>query len=127
MREGIESLERSQRGGRSTYPPKVKDTAFANPRSLGCWTEVRSAGPILDIMRRSGTRVLGESRLVRLSPDLVYSAVESTPRSFVLHGRDARFDIVLEPGRACYGQGGSPEPLHIGVTTRNHYFRRCLP
>jgi trimethylamine--corrinoid protein Co-methyltransferase len=65
----------------------------------------------LDIFERGGARVDRETRVVRLSPDMVQAAIESTPRSFVLYGRnDAQMDMRIEPGRCYYGMGGTSEP-----------------
>jgi len=66
---------------------------------------------IVDLFRRSGANVNRESRIIRLSPDMVSAALESAPHSFTFHGRDARYDLPLEPGRVYYGMGGTSEPF----------------
>ncbi|NLG49888.1 MAG: hypothetical protein GX552_07245 [Chloroflexi bacterium] len=66
---------------------------------------------ILDIFCRGGAQVDRDSRVIRLSPDMVEAALQSAPKSFVLYGRDPEMDILLEPGRVYYGMGGSPEPF----------------
>jgi len=67
----------------------------------------------LDIFQKGGARVDRDSRVIRVPPDMVEAALESTPRSFVLHGRhDPDMDMLIEPGRVYYGMGGTSEP-HI--------------
>ncbi len=67
----------------------------------------------LDIFQKGGARVDRDSRVIRVPPDMVEAALESTPRSFVLYGRhDPDMDMLIEPGRVYYGMGGTSEP-HI--------------
>jgi len=52
-----------------------------------------------------------EARVIRVMPEMVQAAIESAPRSFVLHGRnDPEMDLLIEPGRCYYGMGGTSEP-----------------
>ncbi len=65
----------------------------------------------LDIFQCGGASVDRDSRVIRLSPDMVEAAIESAPRSFVLHGRhDPDMDLLIEPGHVVYGIGGTSEP-----------------
>ncbi len=65
---------------------------------------------ILDIFEAGGARVDRKSRLIRLRPGMVEGALESAPRSFILHGRDPQYDLLLEPGRMYFCMGGTSEP-----------------
>jgi len=68
---------------------------------------------LLDICRKGGARVDRDSRIVRMSSDLVDAALQTAPRSFAVYARhDPDNDILLEPGRVYYGMGGTSEP-HI--------------
>ena len=69
----------------------------------------RSAS-ILEVFQRSGARVERASGLIRVSPDMVEVALQTVPKSFVLHGRDPATDLRLESGRVYYGMGGASEP-----------------
>ena len=65
----------------------------------------------LDIFEQGGAPIDREARVIRVPAEMVEAAVESAPRSFVLHGRDdPAMDILLEPGRCYYGMGGTSEP-----------------
>lgn len=66
---------------------------------------------ILDIFINSNAEVDIRSKLIRLTPDMVESAIQSAPHSFVLYGRDPEMDLLLEPGRVYFGMGGTPEPF----------------
>ena len=50
----------------------------------------------LEIFARHGARVDFENEIVRISPDLVEKAMSTAPRSFVLGGREERFDLLLD-------------------------------
>ena len=65
---------------------------------------------ILDLFNQAGAMVDREQRIIRLPPDMVEAALKSSPRSFVLYGREEKMDLLLEPGRIYYGMGGTPEP-----------------
>ncbi len=53
----------------------------------------------LDVFRRHGAAIDGE--IVRLTPALVEEALATAPRSFVLAGREPRFDLTLD-GKVTY-------------------------
>ena len=50
----------------------------------------------LEIFASHGARVDFENEIVRISPDLVEKAMSTAPRSFVLGGREERFDLLLD-------------------------------
>lgn len=50
----------------------------------------------LEIFSDNGADVDWESQIVRLSPALVEKALLTAPRSFILGGREERFDLVLD-------------------------------
>jgi trimethylamine--corrinoid protein Co-methyltransferase len=55
----------------------------------------------LKIFADNGADVDWDTKIVKLSPDLVEKAMSSAPRSFVLGGREPRFDLVLD-GKSTY-------------------------
>jgi trimethylamine--corrinoid protein Co-methyltransferase len=50
----------------------------------------------LEIFADHGARVDWETEIVRIPPDLVQRAMSTAPRSFVLGGREERFDLLLD-------------------------------
>jgi trimethylamine--corrinoid protein Co-methyltransferase len=50
----------------------------------------------LEVFADHGARVDMETAIVRIPPDLVEKAMSTAPRSFVLGGREQRFDLVLD-------------------------------
>jgi trimethylamine--corrinoid protein Co-methyltransferase len=50
----------------------------------------------LQIFDDHGANVDWDSQIVRMSPDLVEKALSTAPRSFVLGGREPRFDMTLD-------------------------------
>jgi trimethylamine--corrinoid protein Co-methyltransferase len=50
----------------------------------------------LEIFADHGARVDGEKQIVRIPPNLVERAMSTAPRSFVLAGREERFDLLLD-------------------------------
>jgi trimethylamine--corrinoid protein Co-methyltransferase len=55
----------------------------------------------LEIFAEHGARVDWKSEIVRIPPDVVEKAMATAPRSFVLGGREERFDLLLD-GTCCY-------------------------
>jgi len=55
----------------------------------------------LEILAGHGARVDWETQLVRIPPDLVIEAMSTAPRSFILGGREERFDLLLD-GNSSY-------------------------
>jgi trimethylamine--corrinoid protein Co-methyltransferase len=68
--------------------------------------------PALEVFRRHGARVDGDG-VVKLAPALVESALATAPRSFVLAGREPRFDLVLDGTRTYLSTEG------VGVRVRD--------
>ncbi len=54
------------------------------------------SGRALEIFADHGARVDRERQIVRVPPDLVERAMSTAPRSFVLGGREERFDLLLD-------------------------------
>ena len=50
----------------------------------------------LEIFSEHGAQVDWETEIVRIPPDLVQKAMSAAPRSFVLGGREERFDLLLD-------------------------------
>lgn len=55
----------------------------------------------LKIFADNGAHVDKETEIVRIPPDLVHKAMATAPRSFVLGGREERFDLLLD-GNSTY-------------------------
>lgn len=55
----------------------------------------------LEIFEAHGARVDWKTEVVRIPPGLVEKAMSTAPRSFVLGGREERFDLVLD-GKTTY-------------------------
>ena len=55
----------------------------------------------LEIFADHGAHVDHSTQIVHIPPDLVKKALASAPRSFVLGGREERFDLILD-GSASY-------------------------
>jgi trimethylamine--corrinoid protein Co-methyltransferase len=71
----------------------------------------------LDIFAEHGARVDRENEIVRLSPELVKNAMSTAPRSFVLGGREERFDLVLDGSRSYLCTDGTGVHV-IDIDTR---------
>ena len=68
--------------------------------------------PALEIFRRHGADVDGDG-IVKLAPGLVEHALATAPRSFVLGGREPRFDLTLDGTRTYLSTEG------VGVRVRD--------
>jgi trimethylamine--corrinoid protein Co-methyltransferase len=53
----------------------------------------------LEIFVDHGAKVDMESQIVRIPSDLVLKAMSTAPRSFLLGGRENRFDLLLDGSR----------------------------
>ena len=53
-----------------------------------------------------GAQVDWESEIVRISPELVHRALSTAPRSFILGGREERFDLTLDGSRSYLATDG---------------------
>jgi trimethylamine--corrinoid protein Co-methyltransferase len=65
----------------------------------------------LDVCRKGGAKVDGDSGVIRLPRDIVDWALKTAPASFVIYGRDPEGDLLAESGRVYYGMGGTAEPF----------------
>jgi trimethylamine--corrinoid protein Co-methyltransferase len=72
---------------------KLKDKTLYLLEEVGVHIPSQKA---LDIFAQHGARVDIEKETVRIPADLVEKAMASAPRSFVLGGREERFDLVLD-------------------------------
>ena len=61
----------------------------------------------LEIFSDHGARVDMEDEIVRIPPDLVKMAMSTAPRSFVLGGREERFDLLLDGSRSYLSTDGT--------------------
>lgn len=55
-----------------------------------------------DIFKDGGCQVDADTRMVRIPGHVVEEAIASAPSRFMLAGRDAKNDVVLEPGRVAF-------------------------
>jgi trimethylamine--corrinoid protein Co-methyltransferase len=60
----------------------------------------------LETFADHGAQVDWETEIVHISPDLVEKAMSTAPRSFVLGGREQRFDLVLDGSRTYLATDG---------------------
>lgn len=66
----------------------------------------------LEIFEKGGAKVNRSERTIRVPQDMVEWAIQSAPKSFVLHGRnDPAMDLLIELGHVYYGMGGTSEPM----------------
>jgi trimethylamine--corrinoid protein Co-methyltransferase len=61
----------------------------------------------LEIFADHGAKVDMETEIVRIPPDLVQKAVSTAPRSFVLGGREERFDLLLDGSKSYLTTDGT--------------------
>jgi trimethylamine--corrinoid protein Co-methyltransferase len=66
---------------------------------------------ILDIFTSNGVLVDHNTRMVRISRDMVEAALKTAPSSFTFYGRDPQYDLQIEPGAIVFGMGGTSEPF----------------
>ncbi len=60
----------------------------------------------LETFADHGAQVDWDNEIVRISPDLVERAMSTAPRSFVLGGREERFDLILDGKRSYLATDG---------------------
>jgi trimethylamine--corrinoid protein Co-methyltransferase len=60
----------------------------------------------LEIFSDHGANIDWDSEVVRISPDLVEKALSTAPRSFVLGGRERRFDLTLDGNNSYLSTDG---------------------
>jgi trimethylamine--corrinoid protein Co-methyltransferase len=61
----------------------------------------------LEIWADHGARVDMQTGIVRIPPDLVLKAMSTAPRSFILGGREERFDLLLDGSRSYLATDGT--------------------
>lgn len=93
------------------YPSKINrevlSTAQLNTLKAGTLRILKEIGvrfpsqKALEIFADHGADVDWETQIVRIPPDLVQRALSTAPRSFVLGGREHRFDLTLD-GKNSY-------------------------
>jgi len=69
-----------------------------------------SSTALRNVFAEGGAEMDPAGQRVRIPRRLVEWAVGSAPKSFLLHGRDPAFDLLLEQPRVYYGMGGTPVP-----------------
>ncbi|MEE8120263.1 MAG: trimethylamine methyltransferase family protein, partial [Anaerolineales bacterium] len=68
---------------------------------------VRFPSPkVLEIFADHGAEVNWETEIVRIAPDLVEKALSTAPRSFILGGRERRFDLTLDGNNSYLSTDG---------------------
>jgi trimethylamine--corrinoid protein Co-methyltransferase len=60
----------------------------------------------LTIFADHGANVDWETKIVRIPPDLIVKAISTAPRSFVLGGREERFDLTLDGSKTYLSTDG---------------------
>ena len=71
----------------------------------------------LELFADHGAKVDMEQEIVRIPPDLVFKAMTTAPRSFVLGGREPRFDMVLDGNRTYLSTDGTGVQV-VDIDTR---------
>jgi trimethylamine--corrinoid protein Co-methyltransferase len=61
----------------------------------------------LDIFSSHGARVDFENQIVRIPPEIVTKAMSTAPRSFILGGREERFDLLLDGSHSYLSTDGT--------------------
>jgi trimethylamine---corrinoid protein Co-methyltransferase len=56
----------------------------------------------LDIFKDGGCTVDRDKRIVRIPPTIVEDAIDSSPSTYVLYGRDPKNDFLMAPGRVAF-------------------------
>ncbi|WII08186.1 trimethylamine methyltransferase family protein [Methanomassiliicoccales archaeon LGM-RCC1] len=64
------------------------------------------------IFKKAGCSVDESSKVVRIPPSIVDECLHSVPKSFILHGRDSKFDVKM------VGDGSVTNYINLGIGTR---------
>jgi trimethylamine---corrinoid protein Co-methyltransferase len=75
----------------------------------------------LDLLEEAGCKVDRATSMVKMPQEVVHKAIETTPSSFMLYGRDPSFQLNLGGGEVYFGPGGFAvfaEDLDTGVRRR---------
>ncbi|MFA9407051.1 MAG: trimethylamine methyltransferase family protein, partial [Anaerolineales bacterium] len=60
----------------------------------------------LEIFSDHGAHIDWDTEIVRIAPDLVEKALSTAPRSFILGGRERRFDLTLDGNNSYLSTDG---------------------
>jgi len=82
---------------------KIKDGTYQILSEVGVYFPSKKA---LTIFSDHGANVDWETKVVRISPDLVNKAMSKAPRSFVLGGREERLDMTLDGSKTYLSTDG---------------------
>ena len=74
---------------------------------------------ILSTFAAAGAEVDASDRRIRISPDFIEAALDTTPGSIVLHGRKPERDLQVKDRCTYFGLGGSPTPHFRELGTGN--------
>jgi len=99
-----------------SYPSKIKHEVLSQSQldtlKAGTFRILEDVGvrfpsqKAQKIFADNGAKVDWDTQIVRLSPDLVEKAMSSAPRSFVLGGREPRFDLILDGNNSYLSTDG---------------------
>lgn len=89
---------------------EVKDIHMATLEVLEHVGMHSDSAEILKVFQSAGADVNFKEKRVKIPQHLIQEALQKTPKQYVLHGRNPKFDILLENGRVYFGQGGTPVP-----------------
>jgi len=73
---------------------------------------------ILRTFQQAAIEVDFENRTVHLTPEIVERALRTAPKSFIFHGRDPKWDLLLETGQVYFGMGGASEPFILDYSSK---------
>lgn len=82
---------------------KIKQGTFHLMENIGIKFPSQTA---LSIFADHGAKVDWENQIVRIPSDLVRKALSTAPRSFVLAGREERFDLILDGSKSYLATDG---------------------
>ena len=92
---------------------QLKDATYTILKEVGVQFPLRRA---LDLFAEHGAEVDFENQIVRLSPDLIDTALASAPRYFNVGGREPAYDFHLQEGHTHYSTDGC-HPFFVDLNT----------
>jgi trimethylamine--corrinoid protein Co-methyltransferase len=78
----------------------------------------------IELLRQAGASVDSERSVVRFPRDLVQESVKKAPSSFMLAGRNSKFDLKLGEGQSYFGTLGTAPLVFDLETGERRYARR---
>jgi trimethylamine--corrinoid protein Co-methyltransferase len=115
------------------YPSKIKHAVLSKSQldalKVGTLALLKDVGvrfpsqKALEIFADHGAEVDWDTEIVRISPDLVEKALSTAPRSFVLGGRERRFDLTLDGNNSYLSTDGCGTRV-IDLETRQERLSR---